>query len=233
MAFMAPLAAALPYISAGMTVLSGVMGASAQQQQGDAVYRNAQLRNQQAQAQADALQVQADNQRAAAIQEGAVSQRKAIEAARKGSIMASRARAVMAASGGGVDEKLVASLVGEGEYGKDVALFEGAERARNLNNQAKFTDYQSDLTRWSGASGVAMAGADRANLYSKSTGTLLTGLASAGIGLAGKYAPDVGGGGAGTPVATSAAIDEYKKMPNSWRAPGLDDYTWTERETVV
>lgn len=221
------MASALPYVSAGMTVLGGIMGASAQQQQGDAIYRNALLRNQQAEMQAEALKVQAEQQRTAAIQEQAMSQRKAIEAARKGSIMASRARAVMAASGGGVDEKLVSSLIGEGEYGKDVALFEGDERARTLRNQSKFTDFQSDLTRWSGAAGVTMAGADRAALQSKSAYTLLGSVASAGLGLAGKYGGTIGGGGtAGSPVSASSAISDFKNMPNSWRAPGLDDYQW-------
>lgn len=187
MAFMAP---ALPFIAAGATVLSGVMSASAQQQQGDSIYRNALLRNQQAEAQAGVLQVQADQQRTAAIQEQAVAQRKAIEASRKGSIMASRARAVMAASGGGVDEKLISSLVGEGEYGKDMALYEGDERARNLRNQAKYTDYNADLTRWSGGAGVGMAANDRSNLYAKSTMTIIGSGLQAGIGLAGKYGPD-------------------------------------------
>ena len=189
-------AAALPFISAGATVLSGVMSASAQQQQGDAMYRNALLRNQQAEAQAQVLKVQADQQRTAAIQEQAVAQRKAIEAQRKGSIMASRARAVMAASGGGVDEKLVNSLIGEGEYGKDVALYEGDERARNLRNQAKYTDYNADLTRWSGGAGVGMAANDRSNLYAKSGMTILGSGLQAGIGLAGKYGPSPSGGAA-------------------------------------
>lgn len=216
MAFMAPVLPLLPYISAGMTVLGGVMGANAQAQQGEAAYQNALLRNQQMQQQASLYQMQAEQQRKQAGQEQAIAQRRAIEAQRKGGIMASRARAVMAASGGGVDEKLIDSLVGEGFYGRDVELAQGDERARVLNNQAMMTEYQGAGARWSGETAVGRAAADRSAFKDRAWGTILGSVASAGLGLAGKYAPDFGGGGAGTfqPVAGNIAdTDAYKSFP--------------------
>ena len=54
--------------------------------------------------------------KADAIEQEAAKQREGIEARRKGDMLASRARAVMAAGGGGVDEKIISGLMAEGEY---------------------------------------------------------------------------------------------------------------------
>jgi hypothetical protein len=210
--------------SAAMTVVSSVASANAQRQQGEAEYQDALMRQQQAEQQAELLQQQAQQQRVAAGQEQAASQRQAIEAKRKGDIMASRARAVMAASGGGVDEKLVASLIGEGDYGKDMALYQGDERARTLNNRAAVTDFQAASARYGGATGVGMAGVDRSILDSRADATIIGGVAQAGIGLASKY----GGSGSSGPTAASpeSTMSTFNSLPVSQRAVGFND-DWT------
>jgi hypothetical protein len=217
----APLAIGASVLSAGMTVLGGISSANAQRQQGEAEYQNALYRQQQAEQQAELLQQQAQQQRVAAGQEQAASQRQAIEAKRKGDILASRARAVMAASGGGVDEKLVASLIGEGDYGKDMALYQGDERARTLNNRAAVTDFQAAAARYGGATGVGMAGVDRSILDNRADATIIGGVAQAGLGLANKYGgEDTEKFIARSPTDTMAT---YRNLPVSQQAVGFDN----------
>lgn len=79
---------------------------------------------------------------------GAVAQRVAIESKRKAANAAGRAKAVMAASGGGVDNRILADILGEGEYAADVALYEGDARTRDLKTEASLLDYDADLTRY-------------------------------------------------------------------------------------
>lgn len=74
-------------------------------------------------------------------QERAVSQRDAIEQRRQGRLASSRALAVAAASGGGVDDPTVvnaiANLDGESEYRALTAMYEGDTRGDDLERQAK------------------------------------------------------------------------------------------------
>jgi hypothetical protein len=87
----------------------------------------------------------------AAIDDGnmaqAIKQREAIEAKRKGTIMAGRARAVMAASGGGVDQGTIAELLAEGEMKFEDSLFEGAAAGRNARIVSDGAKYEAALTR--------------------------------------------------------------------------------------
>lgn len=76
---------------------------------------------------------------------GAVAQRVAIESKRKAANVAGRAKAVMAASGGGVDTTVLADIMGEGEYAADVALYEGDARARDIRTEADYLQYDSAL----------------------------------------------------------------------------------------
>ena len=70
----------------------------------------------------------------------AIAQRHALEEQRKARLVASRALAVAAASGGGVSDptviRLIAAAEGEGSYRAQVALYEGEEKARTLRLQA-------------------------------------------------------------------------------------------------
>jgi hypothetical protein len=87
----------------------------------------------------------------AAIDDGnmaqAIKQREAIEAKRRGTIMAGRARAVMAASGGGVDQGTIAELLAEGEMKFEDSLFEGAVAGRNARIVSEGAKYEAALTR--------------------------------------------------------------------------------------
>lgn len=179
-----PLAAAAPAISAfasvasvGMSILGSANQAGGQRQAGDIAYRNALIRNEHAKSEALHLEASAKATEAAG-------QRQAIEAVRKGGIMASRARAVMAASGAGVDPKLIARLIGEGEYGKDVALFNAGDKARVLRDKGK-------QALWSGQTGIDLAEVDKRSMNQRADNTLLTGIVGGGLSLASKYGGDV------------------------------------------
>lgn len=80
---------------------------------------------------------QADEQGKLAI---AIAQRRAMEERRQTDIMASRALAVAAASGGGVSDPTIINMLakakGEGAYRAQVALYEGEAKARELRLSA-------------------------------------------------------------------------------------------------
>lgn len=176
------MALAAPYLAAasvGMTVVGGVMQASAQQEAGEVAYQNALSK-------AAALNAEARNRDAAANQAQAAKQREGIEVQRKYNMAASRAAAVMAASGGGVDERLLAGILSEGEYAKDVALYEGDETARGLNNQATMDRYSANTARAAGHR-ARQAGGDAAAM------TLIGTAGKASLSLAEKYAPKPSG----------------------------------------
>lgn len=84
-------------------------------------------------------------------QERATAQRAAIEERRKGALARSRATAIAAASGGGVQgtdvENILSNLSAEGEYNAQSALYEGEEQARGLESQAAAELYGSKLNK--------------------------------------------------------------------------------------
>ncbi|MBU6407976.1 MAG: hypothetical protein KGS44_12740 [Alphaproteobacteria bacterium] len=168
--------------SIGMGIIGAGQQADAQRQAGDIAYRNA-LQQQQA------LEAQAKQKEADAKAEQAASQRTAIEQKRKSTIAAGRATAVMAASGAGVDTRLLEGILGEGDYAKDVALYEGDDRASKLN-------YGASLDRWAGNTRVANGAYTRSSMYSRASGTETAGYVKAGLqglSLAAKYGGDFGG----------------------------------------
>lgn len=175
---------ALTAASAGMSIIGAANQSAAQRASGEAAYQNALQRNSVAQVQARQMEVNAG-------QEQAASQRQAIEQRRKGMVMASRLRAVMGASGAGIDENLLASVQGEGDYNAATALYGGDEKARGLRNQAA-------LTRWSGESGVGMGAFDRSAQDSAADATLIGGIARTGLSFAAKYGGDLPGASSST-----------------------------------
>jgi hypothetical protein len=199
-----PLAAALPFISMGMTVLGAGMSfmgsqqqAAAQQQAGNIAVQNAQMRQQQLEAQAKQQESEAAQNRAAANDEAAKGQRAMIEQKRKGRLLAGRAQAVMAASGAGVDDSMTAGLLAEGEYAGDVAMFEGDQRSRSFKNAANVNDYQAEGARYAGAGAVWQGQQTKAaydfaasNTRNASYGSLIGGIAKAGMGIADMYGGD-------------------------------------------
>lgn len=120
-------------------------------------------------------------------QERAAAQRTAAEDRRRARLAASRAQAVAAASGGGASDPTVTGLIsdiqGEGEYRALASLWQGEDRARNL--QAAAYDKRAEATGQRYTAGVYDWQGDEyrraANIKAIST------LLSAGTGIAGKY----------------------------------------------
>lgn len=186
----------------GLTAHSGAQNtAAAQEQAGRVAQQNAILRQNQMEAQARQQEGEAAQNRAAANDQAAMGQRQAIEAKRKGAIMAGRAQAVMGASGAGVDPSMTAGLLAEGNYAGDVANYEGRQRERASLNAANVNDYQAAYSRYSGKGAVWQGAQTQAayntaagNTRSAATGALIGTVAKAGIGLAAQYGGDWGGG---------------------------------------
>lgn len=206
------MAAAGPYLaaaSAGMSIIGAAGQSAAEQQAGEVAYQNALSRQQMANVQAQQLQVNAG-------QEQAAGQRQSIEAERKGMLLSSRMRAVMGASGAGIDDNLLASLKGQGDYARDTALYNANEKARGDMNQAA-------LTRWSGDAGVVSGANTQAADDSAANSTLIGGVAKAGLSFASKYGGDAPSGVSFSPVSgniTDSAA--WNAQPMSWRNPGFD-----------
>lgn len=91
---------------------------------------------------ASAMAAEAD---VAAGQQQAASQRTAYDQQRRGELAVSRARAVAAASGGGATDSTVTDIVGriagEAAYRSQLALYEGNDAARQLQERADMLRY--------------------------------------------------------------------------------------------
>lgn len=93
-----------------------------------------------ANAQAGSLREEATQLDAMAVSERASAQREGVEQRRQARLLQSRALAVAAAQGGASDPTVVnilANLAGEGEFRALSAMFEGEERARSKEMQAR------------------------------------------------------------------------------------------------
>lgn len=117
------------------------------------------------------LQYEAAQDRVNAVQAIASSQRTAEEQRRQGDLVQSRAIALAAASGGGVTDPSVVSLLsrnaGETAYRSAVALYQGDDQARTLNARADAALYSGEV--------AAQAGRDRQKAYMmKAFGDLLS-----------------------------------------------------------
>lgn len=142
-------------------------------------------------------QAKADQERAAAIAEGkyqeanadeAAAQRKGIQDLEIGDVAAGRAAAVMAASGAGLDPKLLAAIKGKANYNAAVDRWTGADKARVARNEGV-------LTTWSAEVGADQAFATQRAYEERASLTRDMGWANAGLTLASKYGVPGGGGG--------------------------------------
>lgn len=126
-------------------------------------------------------------------QEIAFAQHQGIEEKRVAGLVASRALAVAAASGGGASDTTVVNLIskvkGEGAYRAGVRLYEGESRARNLRLAAS-------AKRYEGATGVAEA-------YQAQKITNRMAFANLLIGSGGLYGKYGGGSGGNNMTPTS------------------------------
>ena len=143
-----------------------------------------------------AANYQAAQMRVNAGQAVASSQRVAEEQRRQGALVQSRAIALASSSGGGVTDpgiiNLLARNAGEMAYASSVALYEGEDRARTLNENAKATEY-------SGAQALK-AGLDRQKAaMTGAFGDLLKG--------GGSLYTAFGGGGAGAGIDAASASE--------------------------
>lgn len=101
-----------------------------------------------------ALESEAAQAEQIAGQERAVAQRRAAEQRRQAKLVESRSLAVAAGSGAGASGGNVETILGdigaEGEFRALYELFEGEERARNLEHQARTKVFEGGLERRAG-----------------------------------------------------------------------------------
>jgi hypothetical protein len=214
--------------SIGMGIIGAGQQAEAQRQAGEVAYQNALIRQQQREAEAKRLENEALQRQNQANADQAAAQRKGLEDKRRATIAASRAQAVMASSGAGVDTSLVAGLLGEGNLALDTALYEGDVRATDRRYQADLNRYEATTQRWQGQTDVASASRTRSAMYDRANNTMATGIGNvlfSGLSLAGKY-----GSGPAPGISSSSPMDfsaggagrsAAARMPGGW-APGFD-----------
>lgn len=124
-------------------VVSKVVGGAAQmvgyQQAADSARVAGQRKNVESQFEAEQMEQQAG-------QTIAASQRTALDQRRQANLLASRALALAAASGGGASDptvvRIIAGIKGEGAYRSAVSLYRGEEEARKLNLGAQGKRYE-------------------------------------------------------------------------------------------
>ena len=154
---------------------------------------------------ADAMKAEGQQYRAKANENVAVSQRLAQQELWKGEVLASRAQAVAAASGGGATDPTVVHLIsqieGDAEYQALSRLYEGTTAANDLRYKKKLLDAQAKQTK-------------SAALW-KAAGTLASGYAGIRAGAPPKTP------GAGTPAAHIVHVPE----PGSSGSSGYTGYS--------
>ncbi|MHB0965498.1 MAG: hypothetical protein ACYC36_03500 [Bellilinea sp.] len=110
----------------------------------------------------------------------ATAQRSARDETRRAELIASRALAVAAASGGGASDPTVVHIIsdikGEGAYRSSVAMYQGEERSRQLKIGASAKRYEGSI--------AAQAGLDKQSAYKTNA---FGSLASGALSLYGKY----------------------------------------------
>ena len=124
-----------------MTALGAFMGKQGNDQAADAARVQGEARR-------VAAQFQADQLRDYAGQSVASAQRGAIEEKRKATLLASRAVAVAAASGGAADPGVLSTLArisSEGAYRASVSLYRGEEEARRARLAAAGKEYEGAM----------------------------------------------------------------------------------------
>lgn len=162
---MAFLAAVLPYISLIAGVGGSAMQANAAREAGKAGQ--------------EAKEYEADRYEEQAIASVASAQREMLNERRKKELIVSRAQALAAFGGGGVNDPTVQNIIGdldgEGAYREAVSLYQGEEEARKLNLAAGLSRLEGANIRKGGEAqsrayaiqGIASAASSASSLYSK------------------------------------------------------------------
>jgi hypothetical protein len=221
---MAAVGAASTLASTGMSIIGASQQADAQRMAGETAYQNALIRQNQMEAEAKRLEGEAKQREAVANNQQAAAQRQGIEEKRKAKIAAGRAATVMAASGAGVDTNILDSIMGEGEFAMDAALYEGDTRAQDSRYQAELNKHEAAVRRWEGQTIAAQGGATRSAMNQRASNTMTSGIVKAGIGvasLASKYGGDFFSGGGGSGISKTG-VDEAGFSSNA-----LGDLDWS------
>lgn len=152
-------------LTVGLAVGGTLLSAYGQIQQGQAADAMGKANQQSAEFSAKQMEINAGQERASA-------QRKMLEEGRKKNMALSRAQAVAAASGGGTLDPSIVDIMGdleaEGEYNKRAALFEGEQRAQDLESGAMVQRYQGSMSRMAGK-------AEKKSSYVAAAGSLFKG----------------------------------------------------------
>lgn len=130
------LAAAVPFIAAGLSVASTIASSNAARAQGKAQQNEADY--------VAAQDVVAGNNAAGAGQRAAISQEKQTQVAESN---AAGASAMSGTSGSASDSNNLAIIGGEGNYRSMTALYGGASKQQSYENQAQGSTYQGQLDK--------------------------------------------------------------------------------------
>lgn len=132
-----------------MAAAGSLIGVAGLAMQAGGGYQSEQAAKKAAQARSDAAEFEAQQLEQNAGQTVAAAQRQAFETERTGKYAQSRALAVAAASGGGASDPTVmntiAGLASETAYRKSLDLYQGEERARQLNLSAAASRYSGQI----------------------------------------------------------------------------------------
>lgn len=209
------MAAAIPFISLGLAAAGTMMSANAQRENADAIRKQAERR--QAEANFEAAQLDRD-----AIQAGAVAHRQAEDETLKARLVNSTALARAAASGAGASDPTVMGIIaktgGTGSYRAGVALYEGEE-------QARVDRVRAAALRFSGDVGIADAVTASRIANQGATSTLLTGGAKTAS-MFSKYwagpSPDRTSGGGTDGNYNPGSLEGGNSTPTNQLPTGLD-----------
>jgi hypothetical protein len=143
---------------------------------------------------AQALRTQAGQERAA-------SEQQAYQLRHKGDVLLSQERADLAASGGGMGgsgAEILADTAGRSKYNEEMALWEGEQKARGLEDQSVLTKFAGDQGRKAS--------------YLKAGSQILTGIS--GVAARGGFS---GFGGGGDEIADSVTDVDSGDTINAYR----------------
>ncbi len=167
--------AALPLV---LTAVATGIQTLGQIQQGRAAAAQGKAAQQAYQYQAKAREAEAAAFEQRAGQERAVAQREAIEERKQGRRIASRARALGAASGALIDPNIIGSIDSEAEYRALSELASGENRARGFEYDAALSRYAASGDVYAGSVAAAQGKQARKSSYMNAAGTILSGGAS-------------------------------------------------------
>lgn len=188
---MGAMSAALPFIGPALSIGGTLLSASSQRSQAKAASSQAEAQADAAKKSAEYSAVQYDYN---AGQQRATSQREAEAQRHSAKLLASRALAVAAASGGGATDPTVTNIIGDiisqGAYRAALAMYEGEE-------EAKQSEYAAKTLRATGQYTAAARNAESKSISRASNLSTFGTILSGGASFASKYGNLFTSGGLG------------------------------------